>query len=163
MTALTLRALGGALLVISGALLGRERRRALERRAEVLRALSAALGRMAGELETLESPLGELFAHLSDEPFFRFVSAGFGAEPLEPLWRRAAAAQPIPAPEQSALADLGSVLGRCAAQRQCVELALVRRRLTDAADALEHELSVRGRRYDGLGAALGAIIAVLLF
>ena len=55
------------------------------------------------------------------------------------------------------------MLGRCAAQRQCAELALVRSRFSDAADALERELAARGRRYDGLGAALGAIVAVLLF
>lgn len=163
MTALTLRLLGGGLLALSGALLGRERRREMEDRARRARSLAAALGRLAAELETLQSPLEESFARLTDEPMFRLASAGFGAEPLESLWRRAAALQPLPPPEREALAGLGQVLGRCGAERQCAEIALVRGRLSDFAAAQERELAARGRRYDGLGAALGAMIAAILF
>ena len=89
--------------------------------------------------------------------------AGFGMQPLERLWRRAAAAQELAEGEREALAALGAVLGRCGAERQCAEIGLVRRRLSDAAAALERELALRGRRYDGLGAALGAIVAAVLF
>ena len=105
----------------------------------------------------------ELFSHLTDCPFFRIVSAQFGSEPLEQLWKRAAAAQPIPEQARLALASLGSVLGRCGAQRQSDEIALTRCSLTAAADALEREIAERTRRYPVLGAALGAIIATLLF
>ena len=163
MTPAALRLLGGGLLALGGALLGREKRLELTCRARCLRGLAAALGRAEGELETLRSPLEEIFAHVSDVPFFALLSAGFGREPLERLWRRAAAAQELAEGEREALAALGAVLGRCGAERQCAEIGLVRRRLSDAAAALERELALRGRRYDGLGAALGAIVAAVLF
>lgn len=163
MTALALRLLGGGLLVLGGALSGRMRCAELERRRRCLLDLADALGRLQGELEALQSPLGELFARLSDIPFFRLVSAGFGDGPLEALWRRAAEAQPLSAEERSALAALGPVLGRCGVQRQCAEIGLARRRLSEAAAAAEREITERARRFPLLGAALGAIAAAVLF
>ncbi len=85
MTAAFPRLLGSGLLVLGGALLGWGRRAELERRKRCLRGISDALGRAQWELEALQSPLGELFAHLTDCPFFDLVSAGFGGEPLEEL------------------------------------------------------------------------------
>ena len=162
--AVWLRLVGGALLVLAGALCGREKRRTLERRAEALRALAAALGRAQALLSATRCPLPELFARLSDAPLFRALSEGFGGgEGLDALWRQAAEAEDLAPPEREALAALGGVLGRCDAERQCAELGLVRARLADAASALERELADRGRRYDGLGAALGAMIAAVLF
>ena len=163
MTAVALRLLGGGLLVLAGAMLGLERLARQRRRLACLRELDCALGRLAGELETLQSPLEDAFARLGACPMFRLVSAGFGGEPLEPLWTRAAAAQPLDGEEIAALASLGAVLGRCPAARQAAEIALVRRRLRDAADALEREIAARSRRFPLLGAALGAIVAVMLF
>ncbi len=163
MTALGARFVGGALLVLAGALLGQQKLTEAKRRLACLRALAAALGRLEGELETLQSPLDTLFAHLADCPFFALVSVGFGTAPLETLWRRAAQAQPIGKEEQAVLAALGGVLGRTGAQRQAGEIALARRRLTQAADALEREIAVRARRFPPLGAALGAILAAVLF
>ena len=163
MTSTALRLLGGGLLVLAGALLGLDRLTARRRELSCLRGLVAALGLLAGELETLQSPLGELFSRRTDCPFFRLVAAGFGGEALERLWSRAAQAQPIPAEERAALASLGGVLGRSGVQRQCAEIALVRRRLADRADALEREIAARARRFPLLGAALGAIVATLLF
>ena len=157
-----LRLLGGGLLVLAGALLGLERLAVQRGRLACRRETAAALGLLAAELETLRSPLGELFARRVDCPLFRLVSAGFGGEPLETLWARAAAAQPLNGEEQAALASLGAVLGRSAAPRQAAEIALVRRRLDDAADALEREIALRARRFPLLGAALGAIAAVML-
>ena len=157
-----LRLAGGGLLVLAGAMLGAQRLAARRRRLACLREIAAALGLLAAELETLRSPLGELFARRADCALFRLVSALFGTEPLETLWARAAAAQPLSAEEQGALAALGGVLGRCAAPRQAAEIALVRRRLTDAADALEREIAYRARRFPLLGAALGAIAAVMM-
>ena len=163
MTLSALRILGGGLLIAAGALAGSEQLTARRRELDCLRGLIAALGRFAAELETLQSPLEALFSHLTDCLFFRIVSAQFGSEPLEQLWKRAAAAQPIPEQARLALASLGSVLGRCGAQRQSDEIALTRRSLTAAADTLEREIAERTRRYPVLGAALGAIIATLLF
>ena len=162
MTTAALRLLGGGLLVLGGAMLGRMRCAELERRKHCLRGIAAALGRLQGELEALQSPLGELFPRLSDCPFFGLVSAGFGDGPLEELWRRAAEAQPLSAEERAALAALGPVLGRCGVQRQCAEIALARRRLSESADAAEREIAERARRFPILGAALGAIAAVVL-
>ena len=163
MSAGALRLVGGALLVLAGALLGREKLAEMRRRRACLRTLAGALGRLAGALEALESPLGELFSRLTDCPFFACVAAGFGSEPLERLWRRACETQPIGPEERAALASLGAVLGRCDTPRQCAEIALVRQSLSDAADALDGEIAARGRRFPALFAALGAILAVVLF
>ena len=68
-----------------------------------------------------------------------------------------------PERDRTALAGLGAVMGRYDAERQAAELALVRQRLSDSAQALEREIIARGRHYAGLGAAAGAILAVMLF
>ena len=163
MTLGALHLLGGGLLALAGALLGGEKLAEQERRRRCLRTLAQALGRLERELETLQNPLGELFARLTDCPFFYLVSAGFGTQPLEQLWQSAAAVQPLAEAERTALASLGSVLGRCAAAKQSAEIAMVRSSLTDAAEALEREIAERGRRLPVLGAALGAIVAAVLF
>lgn len=163
MTAAALRLLGGALLALGGGLLGQARLAEMLRQRDALRALSGALGRMASELELLQSPLGAVFARLTDCPFFRQVAAAFGSRPLETLWRETAAAQPLPEQARGALASLGAVLGRADAARQSAEIALVRQRLTAAADELEREIAARGRRFPLLGAACGAIVAAVLF
>lgn len=163
MTAPVLRLLGCALLIAAGTGLGWGRLREMQRRLDCLRDLSAGLGRLAAELETLRSPLPELLGHLSDLPFFRLVAAGFGAEPFRTLWQRASETLPLAPEERRALAAPGAVLGRCDAGRACAELSLARRTLTERADALEREISTRGRRFAGLGAALGAIAAAVLF
>ena len=79
MTALGARFVGGGLLVLAGALLGQQKLTEEKRRLACLRALAAALGRLEGELETLQSPLETLFSHLADCPFFALLSAGFGS------------------------------------------------------------------------------------
>ncbi|MBR3095741.1 MAG: ParA family protein, partial [Clostridia bacterium] len=105
-TAPALRLLGGALLALGGGLLGQTRLSELQRQRDALRALSAALGRLAAELELLQSPLGAAFSRLTDCPFFRQVAAGFLSRPLETLWRETAAAQPLPEEARRALAPL---------------------------------------------------------
>ena len=163
MTPLTLRLLGGALLVAAGALLGWERFSELRRRLACLRTLSAGLGRMEAELATLQSPLRELLDHQRELPFFRLVAAGFGGEPFQSLWRRAAETLPLSREERDDLIAPGTVLGHCDAQRACAELALARANLRTRADALEREIASRGRHLAPLGAALGAIVAAMLF
>ena len=163
MTGLYLRLAGSALLIAAGTLLGWGRLSEMQRRARCLRELCEGLGRMETELETLQSPLRELLSHLTDLRFFRLVAAGFGGEPFEALWRRAAAAMPLSPEERTALAAPGAVLGRCDAPRACAELALARTALSARCDALEREIASRGKRFAGLGAALGAIVAAVLF
>ena len=163
MTGEMLRLAGGGLLALAGALLGYEKHRETRARKRALEQLCAALGRMAAELTGLHTPMPLLFEHLEDCPFFLLVSAGFGAEPLERLWRRAAAVQAIPAEDRETLAGLGAVVGRYDAERQAAEITLVRERMEASAAALEREISTRSRHYAGLGAALGGILAVMLF
>lgn len=163
MTALTLRLLGAGLLALAGGLLGYEKKAELKRRRASLRQLCVALGRMESELVTLQTPLPQLLARLEDCPFFLLVSAGFGGEPLERLWRRAAEVQPIPAADRQTLGELGAVIGRYDAQRQAAEIALTRRQLSEHGAALEREIAERGRHFAGLGAALGAMLAAILF
>ena len=163
MTDWMLRAAGGGLLALAGALLGGEKQRELRTQKKELEQLSAALGRMAAELTELKTPLPQLFGKLEACPFFLLVSAGFGGEALESLWQRAAQVQNIPKKDREALAGLGAVVGRYEAQRQAGELELVRRQMTESAGTLEQEIRARGKHYAGLGAALGGMLAVLLF
>ena len=157
------RMLGGALLVLSGMLLGLRGAGELRMEACALRRLSAALGMLSGELTTRQTPLPDVFQKLRSEKFFALLDAGFGLEPTERLWRRAAEALELESGCAAALADLGAVIGRYDAARQAVEISAVRTRLEERADAVERELASRGRRLPGLGAALGAMAAVLLF
>ena len=160
---MTARLLGAVLLSMAGALLGHNRLAAQRRRAALLREISEGLGRMADELRVLLAPLPEIFERLRDRPFFCLLHAGWGLEPTDALWRRAAGAQELTAQEREALASLAAVVGRYDAPRQAAEIALKRAELTAAAERLEAEIASRGRNYTGLGAALGAILAVVLF
>lgn len=164
MTALTLRLVGGGLLTLAGALLGWEKNAEMRRTLHCLRGICLALGRLQAELTALLPPLPQLFSALgTDCALFAMVSARFGTEPLELLWREAVKALPLGADDARVLEGLGRVLGRYDAPRQASEAALVRDRLAASADALEREIHERGRRFAGLGAALGAMVAVLLF
>ena len=163
MSGTELRLIGGALLAGAGTLLGHEKKSALLGQQRCLEQLCRALGRMESELLALQTPMPELLAKLSDCPFFLLISAGFGGEPLEQLWRRAAQAQPIPERDRETLGALGAVAGRYDAARQAAEIGLARQRLAESAAALAVEVSGRGRRFAGLGAALGAMLAAILF
>ena len=163
MTAAGLRLTGAVLLTAAGWLLGRRSMDTLRRRAALLRSISVSLGVMADELTALSTPLPLIFERLRDRPFFELLSAGFGGEPLPELWRRAAEAQGLGAKDAEALASLGAVAGRYDAPRQAAEISLVRRALDGSAAAIERELTGRAKSYAGLGAACGAILAVILF
>ena len=163
MTATEIRLLGGGLLALSGALLGYEKKTELRKQQSCLEQLCAGLGRMESELAELQTPMPQLLAHLEDCKFFLLVSAGFGGEPLERLWQRAAECQPIPPKDRETLGRLGGVVGRYDAVRQTAEIALARKNLEESAAALERELRERGKHFAGLGAALGAMLAVILF
>lgn len=163
MTALSFRLLGGALLTAAGALFGYERAAALKRRLILLRELDAGLGIMADELTALRAPLPRIFETLRDRPFFSLLHAGFGAEPTEALWRRAAEALELNREEIEILSALAPVIGRYDAEQQAAELALARGRLAERTSAVEAELNGRARSFAGLGAACGAILAVVLF
>ena len=158
-----LKIFGACLLTLGGMLLGCGGVSTLRGELKRLRGLSSALGIMEGELAVLASPLPDVFAKLRAEPFFAMLSAGFGTVPTEQLWRRAAAALDLDGQCSAALADLGTVIGRYDAARQAGEIAAVRQRLDARAAALECEISERWRRLPGLGAAIGAMVAVLLF
>ena len=157
------RLLGGALLIAAGALFGYDRTAARKRRLALLRELDAGLGVLADELTALRAPLPQIFMRTRDRPFFDLLYAGFGTQPTERLWRRAAETLDIADEDRAALASLADVAGRYEAERQAAEISRVRRRLETSAAALETELQGRARTFVGLGASFGAILAVLLF
>ena len=163
MTVEMIRLTGGLLLAAAGALSGYGRCTELRRRQRLLEELNGALGRLSAELIRLRTPLPQAFEKLKSCRMFYLVSAGFGAEPLETLWKRAAEAQPLKAGERALLGSLGNVLGKYDAPQQSAEIELVRQQLAERVAALEREIDTRGRHYAGLGAALGGIVAVVLY
>jgi len=162
-TALTVRAAGAGLLIASGLMLGTERAAAMKKRCRELRRIADGLGRMESEILSLHTPMPDIFRKLRDIPFFSLLDAGFASEPLKQLWARAAKAAVSDAVCADALAALSGVVGRFDAQRQAVELAAVRAVFHLHADALEQEINGRGKSLPGLGAALGAMAAAMLF
>lgn len=159
---MSVKLLGGALLVLAGALLGGGGAIRLRAEAQTLRGLSSSLGVLESELTALHTPLPDAFHRLREERFFALLDAGFGLEPTEQLWRRAVAALELERGCAGALSSLGAVIGRYDAVRQAAEIEAVRCRLDARAAEAEREYSLRGRRLPGLGAALGAMAAVLL-
>ena len=160
---MTVRLLGGGLLVLAGLLLGLRALGEKKAAAGRLRDLSSALGRLRTELLETRAPLPEVFGRLGEEPFFAFLSARFGTERTETLWREAASSQPIPEEARAALASLAAVIGKCEAARQAEEIERVRAQLSQQCAALERDIAARAKQYPGLGAAAGAILAVMLF
>lgn len=163
MTAAGLKLLGALLLAAAGGLLGWQR--CAEKRAEarLLRGLAADLGVMAAELTARQALLPQIFDRLRSRPFFALLHAGFGTEPMDALWRRAAAALPLPEDDRTALAELAGAVGRYDAPRQAAEIEALRLRFAADAAELESFVAARGRSFAGLGASLGAMAAVLLF
>ena len=162
MNLLGLRLLGALLVTAAGGFGGHAVYKARRRRAWLLWELAAGLGRLADELELRAAPLGELFEHLRDRPFFAQLSTEFDGVSLAMTWNSAAMALPLDMESKTALAGLGELIGRCGAERQVKEIELVRRRLEEDASVLKRDLAGQGRTLTGLGAALGALITLLL-
>lgn len=158
-----LKLFGGGFLVLAGVLFGHCRLSALRARERTLRELSSALGFMQNELTLLQTPLPQIFEKQRSCLFFRLLTAGFGTEATETLWRRAAMSLDLPAEAAAALSGLGCVIGRYDAARQVAEIEIVRSQLSDSADRLSEEIAARGKSFTGLGAAAGAMLAVILF
>lgn len=162
MNLLYLRLCGALLVTAAGGLGGHAIYAARKRRVSLLRELAAGLGRLADELELTAAPLDEIFERLRERPFFDQLSKDFDGATLARSWRRAAMAQPLDTGSKTALSGLAETVGRCGAGRQVKELELVRRRLDEAASALERDLAIQGRTLTGLGAALGALLTLIL-
>lgn len=155
-------------MLLGGMAAGLSLRRAQRERLCLLEELGAALAVMKSEIASLQTPLPELFSRLSREgpprlrAFFS-VNAVLAAEGrLSEGW--AASAGGLPAGERAcaALARLGLSLGRYDALRQCAELDTARASIAAAAEDERARLERRGRLYPGLGACLGAMLAILL-
>ncbi|MGN1002100.1 MAG: stage III sporulation protein AB [Oscillospiraceae bacterium] len=163
-----LRLFGCVLLVAAGALAGNARLTAIKRRVRFLEDMDAALGTLQSRIETLLSPLPDVFGDLaagggeSVRGFFACLALSQGERPLEEVWAGALAAAELPEPERRILAPLGQTLGRYDVGRQSAEIGLVREGLRHLAASLRGEIAVRGRGYVGLGASAGALLALLL-
>lgn len=164
-----MRIMGALLLVCAGAAVGLSKNLELKRRVRLLSALTAALGVMGEEIATLHTPLPELFHALAErgpEPlraFFAGMEEETGSRPLSELWEERTRSLPLSSEELDALRPLGMSLGRYDGDRQASEIGLVRTRLEALLEAGRAERDGRGRTYLGLGASLGAMLAVILF
>ncbi|MCD7743448.1 MAG: stage III sporulation protein AB [Oscillospiraceae bacterium] len=161
---MTVKLAGAALLTAAGWLLGWNHVRALKRRARLLRAICDALGLFRDELSVLRAPLPVIYAKLHERPFFRLLALS-NAEGMqtEALWRRAAGTLELAPEERETLSALGAYIGRYDAARQAEEIEDARRRLSRCAAALEQEIAARAKNFPGLGAALAAMAAAMLF
>ena len=162
MSGFGLRLLGALCLSLGGFFTGREALLRARSRLRLACGLAADLRGMAEEIEAFCRPLPELLERLRDRPFFELLWAGFGSEPFPRLWRKAAASLELPPALQETLCAPAEALGRYDAARQAAELRLCAERLDRRAAEMERELSSRQRLLPGLGAALGALLGVVL-
>ena len=159
---------GAALMLLGGAAAGLGLRRAQTERVRLLEELCAALAVMKSEIASLQTPLPELFSRLSHEgpprlrEFFAANAALAAEGRLSEGWTASAAALPAGERAYAALARLGLSLGRYDALRQCAELDTARESIAAAAETERTRLERRGRLLPGLGACLGAMLAILL-
>ena len=162
--------LGGALLlVLGGAAAGWSRRGELKSRQRLLAELLAALGILREEIRQLARPLPAVFEELAADcapplgEFFAILARDTGTVPLSQLWREAVARLPLEGECARLLESLGGCLGRYDAESQAAEIDLLRLRLEKLLEEQRRECEGKGRLYPGLGASLGAMLAVILF
>jgi len=159
----------GSLCVLSaGGLVWFQRRAALRREMEVLRALAAALDRMAGGIRLDRAPVPRLLAQAAAgrnrdaAVFFRSVSEGLHrGNPLTEAWQDAAAGLPLSGEDRRAVAELGVSLTGDEAQA-CKGIDLVNTYLRKRYGELEKGRPERERQSTALCFSAAALVIILL-
>lgn len=163
-----LKILGALLLVAAGTAVGYERSLSAKKRAAVLADLVTVLGIMRDEIEILSSPLPALFSRLaaagpkSLQSFFEGLCGAVLEDGLQSAWDKQAAALDIGQEAKNILCSMGTSLGRYGAEQQGCEIELVRKRLLQLLEEARCERSRCAKLYPGLGASLGAMLAIIL-
>lgn len=167
-----IRIAGAALLMLAGGLFAYGKVSAMKEHLRMLSSLISALGVMTCEIRVNLTPLGELIEGLADpaDPyagaFFENVFSALrrqGAPYFSRCWRDAATAccSCLRAEEQTALCELGEVLGRYDTPEECAAIDRCVQTLKSAYDALRMRYSTDARLYTGLGLAAGCILAIV--
>lgn len=161
--------LAGSLCVLSaGGLVWFQRRAALWREMEALRALAAELERMAGGIRLDRAPVPRLLARAGlgrngdAAGFFQSVSEGLRrGNPLTEAWRDAAAVLPLTDGDRRTVAELGVSLTGDEAQA-CKGIDLVNTYLRKRYEELEKRRPERERQSTALCFSAAALVIILL-
>lgn len=160
--------LGALLVTAAGFCMGLSGSRELGNTVRRREQLCWLLERLAGELESFNSPLPELFGALEHSfdgelrLLCRHVAEGItgAVEPFGLIWAGALAY--LPRLERQMLLPLGSVLGRYGTAEQLPAIFRCRREMERALQEARDRRRELGRVYIGLGTAGGLMLAVLL-
>lgn len=169
------RMIGAGLILIGAATYGAGLARAIRSRARELTTLEAALQVLETEVTYGQTPLPDACRQVSRlvEPpvaaLFRFAGDALarpGGEGVGPTWSRVvrawAANTHLHSKETHILEAMGATLGRSGPEEQVRLLRLAGERLKQVRQGLEGDLEKQCRLRLYLGAATGAILALLL-
>jgi len=163
-----LKLLGSLCVLSAGGLVWFQRRAALQREMEALRALSAELEQMAGGIRLDRAPVPRLLAQAGAgrnkdaAAFFRSVSDGLRrGKSLAEAWRDAAAALPLTDGDRRTVAELGVSLTGDESQA-CKGIYLVNTYLRKRYGELEKRQPEWERQSTALCFSAAALVIILL-
>ncbi len=168
-----IRLLGALLTAGGGAFLGFSAAGQLKRRARVLRQLAGALEQMDREIAFRLTPMPQLMEELAAGypppvgTLFANCRKGMeqlGERTLAEIWRQALADTELDLEGRAAavLDELGEVLGRFGEDGLHAALVRAGEELTREGELAREDGEKRGRMYQVLGLAWGALLAILL-
>lgn len=163
-----MKLVGAICLFLSGTVAGAYKTALLRQRLRILEDMGTALGVLQSEIGTLQRPLPQSFRRLSTvlrpplDKFFGRLADETGRLPISALWTEGLKDLPLAAEDRNFLAGPGLYLGRYDCVRQQAELARTQSCLQVQIDSLRGIIAGQGRTYTELGAALGAMAAVIL-
>ena len=163
------KTLGAAFVVLACTLLGRSGYMDCVHRAALLDELIAALRELESEMCALERPLPDTFALLAGHcpgavgQYFRAVADAMDGQTLRQAWQSSLPILTLPPEAERVFSRLGDALGRYDSELERREISAAVDRLERIRLALCRHRDGQGKSFTKLAAALGALLAVILF
>ena len=168
-----IRALGGAMLLLGGTLMGHLAAAQLSARGKTIGEMCAAVQTARREIAFSLLPVPELMKRMEQESgkplrdFFAHCGEALSRleqQSLEEIWRETLAQTDLPVrhSEKELFASLGAVLGRYDQPGQEEALGFLQNELEKSRKAAEEEQRRLGKVYQVLGITAGGFLLVLL-
>ena len=166
--------MGAILLICASSMLGIKKSGELKEKAEALGSVISGLEMLKGEICTLQSPMPEVAARLSQSgpmemrSFFSRLNTELyrlGEKSFYELWSNAVKQSRelcLGRDEENTLIHLGLSLGRYVLSEQEAVIDQCIHRFQDYYEHAKQKAMVQGRLYTGLGIAAGLMISIIL-